>query len=494
MGIAHEEGGEHMRFRTKKLLALVLALLMLLGLTGVAEDAPLTGNSVVIDDGMIPNVPISNEGISLPGIDLDDNLPNPEPVTTDILIEESEEPNASTEAVEANADPIQLGVNETYKLNTKKLGENLTFKSSKPKIASVSKKGVVKGVKKGTAVITVMSGTKVKAKLAFKVMAAPAKVTLPEKAITIGVKESVNMTPTIPGGSHTTFTWTVKNNAVATVTKAGKITGKNSGTTYITVKTHNGKKASVKVTVKAAPEKVTLNKTKLKLSLFDEVQLKAKLPAGSASNKLIWKSSNESVVSVFENGKLFAEDVGTATITVKTYNGKKATCKVTVVGDELEPEPTVKPTVEPTTTPTVEPTPEPTRKPGITGEISSYFGTDIDSFISILDDELNKEYEWRYSNDYMEVDVNTDTKKIRMISLIGDKSGKYTLFGVHPGTDCEWAKNNISKRFYLYYTSTSSRILQYLYFPNYSSIPGNIWLFEDVDGTVIKIAYGDNSE
>ena len=121
MGIAHEEGGEHMRFRTKKLLALALALLMLLGLTGVAEDAPLTGDSVVIDDSQIPDVPLSNEGISLPGIDIDDNLSNPEPATTGILIEEYEEPNESTEAIEANADPVQLGVDETYKLNTKKL-------------------------------------------------------------------------------------------------------------------------------------------------------------------------------------------------------------------------------------------------------------------------------------------------------------------------------------------------------------------------------------
>lgn len=281
MGKAHEEGGGHMKFRTKKLLA--LALLMLWGLTGVAEDAPLTGNAGVIDDGMIPDIPISNDDISLPDIDFDDNLFNPDTATTDILHKGSEEPDEPTEAIEANANAIRLGVNETYKLNTKKLGKKLTFKSSKPKVASVSKKGVVKGVKKGTAVITVMSGQKVKAKYAFKVM--------------------------------------------------------------------------------AKPKKVTLNKTKLTMMLYDEVQLKAKLPAGSASNKLIWKSSDEDVVTVFEDGWLFADDVGTATITVKTYNGKKATCKVKVVGDEPEPEPTPKPTSKPTTRPTTEPTPTPTPTP-----------------------------------------------------------------------------------------------------------------------------------
>ena len=104
-----------MRFCTKKLLALVLSLLMLLGMTGVAEDTPLTGNAVVIDDELISDAPISDEVISLLDIDLDNNLSNPDVATTDILHRGSEELDEPTEAIEDNADTIQLGVNETYK-------------------------------------------------------------------------------------------------------------------------------------------------------------------------------------------------------------------------------------------------------------------------------------------------------------------------------------------------------------------------------------------
>ena len=48
------------------------------------------------------------------------------------------------------------------------------------------------------------------------------------------------------------------------------------------------------------------------------------------SKELVWTSNNPDVVTVDENGKIIAQKNGTATITVETVNGKKATCKVNV--------------------------------------------------------------------------------------------------------------------------------------------------------------------
>ena len=432
----------HMKHIWKKLAALLLAVVLMLSLTGMGED-----EIVIFDDvsteGIINEAETSiEESVSeleatidaLKNINLKEDL-------VDIGGNVTPQPEQAIGEVNA-ATSITLGVNETFKLNTKGLGKSLSFESSKPKIASVTKKGVVKGLKKGTARIRILSGSKVKAKYTVKVVAAPKKVTLPAKTITLGVKESVTFEPKITKGSHTTFTWATSNKAVATVSKSGKITGKKAGkanitvkthngktasleltvkaapkkvslgiskatlgmgetlqlmpvttfnsattltytsenkkvatvsdtglikavkkgATTITVKTHNGKTASLKLTVKAAPKEVSLNKTSLEMDLDDEYQLKVILPYGSASNTLLWTSSNEDVVFIYEKGWLYPEATGTATITVQTYNGKKATCKVTVVDKEEDP-PTPEPTAEPTPEPTAEPTPEPTTEP-----------------------------------------------------------------------------------------------------------------------------------
>jgi uncharacterized repeat protein (TIGR02543 family) len=53
-------------------------------------------------------------------------------------------------------------------------------------------------------------------------------------------------------------------------------------------------------------------------------------PSNTTQSKtMTWTSSNTKVATV-KNGKITAINGGTATITAKTSNGKKATCKVTV--------------------------------------------------------------------------------------------------------------------------------------------------------------------
>ena len=52
-------------------------------------------------------------------------------------------------------------------------------------------------------------------------------------------------------------------------------------------------------------------------------------PSYAGRRNLTWSTSNESIVTV-SGGKLTALHEGQATITVKTVNGKKASCLVTV--------------------------------------------------------------------------------------------------------------------------------------------------------------------
>lgn len=85
------------------------------------------------------------------------------------------------------------------------------------------------------------------------------------------------------------------------------------------------------VQLQVVPTSVALNKTTLTLDIGRTSNLRATVyPSNSANKKCTWRSSNTSVATVDSNGKVTAKKAGTATITVKTSNGKTATCKVTV--------------------------------------------------------------------------------------------------------------------------------------------------------------------
>ena len=236
---------------------------------------------------------------------------------------------------EDNDGQIVLGVKEKYTLNVDVVGvyDKLTYKSSKKSVAKVSSKGVIEGVKKGTARITCYVDGAAEAVYEVKVVSAPSKVALSASTVKLGVDEAVPVSPVISNNSHAAFTWSVKDKKVATVSSEGVITGKKAGSTTVTVKTHNGKKASVTVKVYKKPSKVTLSETTAAMEVDEMRVLVARLPANTYS-RITWTSSNRKVATVDEDGMVSALSVGTAKITAKTYNGKKATCTVRVRAEE----------------------------------------------------------------------------------------------------------------------------------------------------------------
>ena len=78
------------------------------------------------------------------------------------------------------------------------------------------------------------------------------------------------------------------------------------------------------------PTSVSLNKTSLTLDVSKSYTLAKTVSPSNAVTSYTWRSSNTSVATVDSNGKVTAKASGTATITVKTSNGKTANCKVTV--------------------------------------------------------------------------------------------------------------------------------------------------------------------
>ncbi len=85
------------------------------------------------------------------------------------------------------------------------------------------------------------------------------------------------------------------------------------------------------VTVKSVkPVSVSLDRSSLTLIEGKSTYLYATVNPTGASQSCTWKTSNDQIVSVSQNGYITACGIGTATITATASNGVKATCKVTV--------------------------------------------------------------------------------------------------------------------------------------------------------------------
>lgn len=80
---------------------------------------------------------------------------------------------------------------------------------------------------------------------------------------------------------------------------------------------------------------IKLNKSTLSLKVGESETLTVEVTPKSTSTKLTWSTDNKSVATVDKNGKVTAKKGGTATIAVKTANGKTAECKVTVASAGL---------------------------------------------------------------------------------------------------------------------------------------------------------------
>lgn len=156
--------------------------------------------------------------------------------------------------------PLQVKKSTTaVKVTSMAKGDGVkSWKSSKPKVASVTSKGKITGKKVGTAKIKVTLKSNISATVTVKVqkkavttkkLSVTAK-SLKKKNLTLKRKKSVTLKVTRePVTSTEKITYKSSNSKIAAVSKKGKITAKKAGKAKITVKSGK-KKVVINVTVK----------------------------------------------------------------------------------------------------------------------------------------------------------------------------------------------------------------------------------------------------
>lgn len=195
----------------------------------------------------------------------------------------------------------------------KKGYRGIAYQSSNPSVVTVSDSGKITAVSYGNATITATlnNGT-----------SATCDIIVCSGKVTMGVGEKYSFK------FEGSFTWRSSNGSVAYV-KGKKIYAVGTGKAALVGTSSNGTSVTINVTVKSAPSAIKVKSRSLFLAVGKSANLKAKIQSGTSFYGLTYKSSKPSVVSVTDKGIVTAKRPGKATITIKTYNGKKMTVKIT---------------------------------------------------------------------------------------------------------------------------------------------------------------------
>ena len=149
---------------------------------------------------------------------------------------------------------------------------------------------------------------------------------------TLEVGEETQLTATLtPSDATGAVTYASDNTAVATVDETGKVTAVSAGTAVITA-TSGGKSGSVTITVNAAvvpATGITLSADKTTVTAGKDVQLTATVTPEGSTDAVTYESSDTTVATVDENGKVTTLKAGTVTITAKAGD-QTATVTITV--------------------------------------------------------------------------------------------------------------------------------------------------------------------
>lgn len=200
---------------------------------------------------------------------------------------------------------------------------SVTWSSTNPSVATISSAGVITAQSPGSTVIkvTTVSGS-FKASCAITVIIPVSNVSLLPNAVSIGIGTIKQLLAVVlpSNATNKSLIWSSSNTNVATVSSTGIVTGRNYGTSTITVQTVDGKYTAIsQVTVVTRVQNVRLNTTNLILRRNGTFQAVATIsPANALNQNVRWSSSRPTIATVSPTGLITALSPGTATITVFT--------------------------------------------------------------------------------------------------------------------------------------------------------------------------------
>lgn len=231
--------------------------------------------------------------------------------------------------------PAAVGVGDRFACKVDydaKSGGGWTLSSDNPAVLRVEADGSVSALAQGAATLTATSYNGKSSSAPVQVCAAATSMWLNQTEAVLGQGGTLQLTAGMPEGQAAALSYATSDGNVAAVDPVtGVVTGVNLGTAVITVRTAGGLEDSCNVTVKPAPQALTLAAKSVAVGVGQQAQLVASpSPEGSACT-LTYKSSRPKVVTVTPDGVVTGVKRGTSVVTITTQNGIKAKVKVQVL-------------------------------------------------------------------------------------------------------------------------------------------------------------------
>lgn len=192
----------------------------------------------------------------------------------------------------------------------------ITYRSSNEALATVTSNGKVYAKAAGTVKIYVSAnGLRKTCTITIKKHIPVDSISFKTSSLSLFEGAAVNYPAKIlpTNATYDDVTYTSSNTDIVKVSSYGRLLAKAPGTAYIIATSSNKKVDVLKVTVKRPT--ITLNKTSVTMYRCSYYQLKAECNKSSAD--LIWSSSNTDIATIDQNGRLYAKNDGTVTISVK---------------------------------------------------------------------------------------------------------------------------------------------------------------------------------
>ncbi len=225
--------------------------------------------------------------------------------------------------------------NTVYVGEVHRFNNDSNLSSSNDKVAIVGDKMVL-FVGEGNVIITYNGTEKKEYKVIEKENEVKVnRITIENNLIEIHVGESADLKVTFEpdNATYKNVVWQSNKPNVVSVDN-GKVKGLQVGEAVVSLKGARGKTAQALVKVldnTINVSNVTLDKQNVALTIGEESNIKATISPSNATEKTItWSSSDNSVVSVDNNGHIKALKNGTAVIKATSGNGVSAICNVTV--------------------------------------------------------------------------------------------------------------------------------------------------------------------